>query len=305
MAWDVEPVREAVRRLPAPALRSLVAWYAGYRQLRVPPATHRGLPGPYLTMILTLEHPLTIAEHPDRRIAPASYTTLVGGLHTAPALISHTGQQGGIQLGLTPLGARALLGLPAGELANQDLDGAAVAGVWVTDLHERIQAAASWEQRFSALDTVLLRRAGRGRSMASEVAATWQRLLCSGGQVAVSRLADEVGWSTRHLSQRFRCEIGLSPKAAARVVRFDRARRILQDSAQGPAFTLARLAADTGYYDQAHLDRDFHSFAGCAPSLWLAEEFRNVQGAPALVGADSDLFAPRARSATGAERRQP
>jgi AraC-like DNA-binding protein len=49
---------------------------------------------------------------------------------------------------------------------------------------------------------------------------------------------------------------------------------------RGPAgLVLADLAADCGYYDQAHLDRDFRSLAGCSPSLWLAQEFRNVQAA--------------------------
>ncbi len=40
---------------------------------------------------------------------------------------------------------------------------------------------------------------------------------------------------------------------------------------------LARLAAEAGYYDQAHLAREFRGLAGCSPSAWLAEEFRNVQ----------------------------
>jgi transcriptional regulator GlxA family with amidase domain len=98
--------------------------------------------------------------------------------------------------------------------------------------------------------------------------------------VRVADLAAGTGWSGRHLASRFRAEIGLTPKAAARVVRFDRARRRLVEHVSGAGqagYQLADLAAETGYFDQAHLAREFRALAGVPPSQWLAEEFRNVQ----------------------------
>jgi AraC-like DNA-binding protein len=70
-------------------------------------------------------------------------------------------------------------------------------------------------------------------------------------------------------------------------VRFDRARRLLAARAwcAGPrGVSLAALAADCGYFDQAHLDREFRALAGCAPTRWLAEEFRNIQAGAHAVG---------------------
>ena len=95
----------------------------------------------------------------------------------------------------------------------------------------------------------------------------------------MAELAAGTGWSERHLTSRFRAEIGLTPKAAARVIRFDRARKLLVRNLTGasPEYRLADLAADCGYFDQAHLAREFRVLAGCPPSQWLAEEFRNVQ----------------------------
>ena len=90
-------------------------------------------------------------------------------------------------------------------------------------------------------------------------------------------MAAETGWSGRHLTSRFRTEIGLTPKAAARVVRFDRARHLLAANAGGTGHHLADLAAACGYFDQAHLAREFRALAGCPPSQWITEEFRNVQ----------------------------
>src|SRR5581483_4851436 len=118
----------------------------------------------------------------------------------------------------------------------------------------------------------------RGAAPRPEVSYTWDRLRRSHGAVSVAELAAETGWSARHLGNQFRAETGLSPKAGARVIRFDRARRrLLRRQAEDGRVVLAELAAECGYYDQAHLARDFRDLAGCPPSVLLAEEFRNVQ----------------------------
>jgi AraC-like DNA-binding protein len=278
-------VSESVRAAPAAPLRGLLSWYSGYRQEGLPPARHRGLPSPYLTVIITLDDPLTVARHPDPADAPGDYLTLAGGLHTTPAVITHPGRQSGIQLALSPLGARALLGRPAGELAGIDVDGSEVLGGVARELHERLREADSWPARFALLDEILLAHADLDQQVTPDIAEAWRLLTRSGGMVRAGELARRVGWSPRYLQRRLLAETGLTPKAAARVTRFDRARRALQDQ---PGLPLASLAADCGYYDQAHLAREFRELAGCPPSAWLAEEFRNVQSSPAPVTKTGD-----------------
>src|ERR1700748_2068039 len=151
---------EQARHRPPEALRPLVAWYSGYRETGAPPARHRGLPSPWLTLIVTLDDPLMISEHPDPHQPASQHQVLVGGLHTAPALVTHDGRQSGIQLGLTPLGARVLLGLPAGELAALDVEGDEVVGRFAAELQDRVRAAVTWTGRFAALDGLLAARAG-------------------------------------------------------------------------------------------------------------------------------------------------
>jgi AraC-like DNA-binding protein len=250
----------------------------------VPSARHRGLPSPFLTLIFTLDEPLVMLAHPDPRQPPGVFGTLLGGLHSAPALITHDGAQSGIQVALRPLGARALLGLPAGELAEVDLPAETVLGGACAELRARMVAATSWPERFAILDEILLRRAGAapGPGPGPEVAWAWRQLLASGGTVRIADLAAGTGWSGRHLTGRFRTEIGLTPKAAARVIRFDRARHLLIRHAADDGYRLADLAVACGYFDQAHLAREFRSLAGCPPSQWLTEEFRNVQAGAAL-----------------------
>jgi AraC-like DNA-binding protein len=271
------------------ALRPYAAGCVGYRQAGMAPAVHRGLPSPWLTMIVTLDEPLVIARHPDPGQPASRHDFLLGGLHTAPALITHDGWQSGIQLALTPLGTRTLLGLPAGELSGIDVEADSVLGRLAGEIRERVLAALDWEGRFTVLEEFLAGRVRAAREPGRlvprpEVGYAWDRLRRSRGAVSVAELAAETGWSARHLGERFRAETGLSPKAAARVIRFDRARRRLQVPPAGEGrVVLAELAAECGYYDQAHLARDFRDLAGCPPSLLLAQELRNVQ---AVLAAD-------------------
>jgi AraC-like DNA-binding protein len=278
-------VDEYVWARPGPALRRYVAFYTGYRQRGVPPAVHRGLPSPYLTLILTLDDPLVVAAHPDHRQAPGRYDALIGGLHLAPAVITHDGRQSGMQLAVRPLGCRALLGLPAGELGGVDADLAAVVGDGlVARLRGELHDARTWPERFARVDRVLgevLR--DRGGDVHPAVAYAYDRLLATGGDVAVGALAAEAGWSARHLTNRFHAEVGLRVKEAARVVRFDRARRRLHTGAR-----LADVAAATGYFDQAHLAREFRALAGVPPSRWLADEIGFVQAHAPVTDDDGD-----------------
>jgi AraC-like DNA-binding protein len=287
-------IDESVSSRPAAGLLPFIAHYSGYRQAGLAPARHRGLPSPFMTLIFTLDEPMAITVHPDPRQAPGAYETLIGGLHTAPALIVHDGRQSGIQVGLSPLGARALLGLPAGELADIDLDVGELLGPLAREIRERVHAESTWPARFAVLDRMLLSRISAGDSghpiggvpvagqaVSAEVGFAWRRLLRSGGTVRIRDLVTATGWSDRQLRSRFRIETGLSPKTAARVIRFHRARRLLRRGVTGQAApSLADLAAECGYYDQAHLAREFRELAGCPPTQWLAEEFRIVQARP-------------------------
>jgi AraC-like DNA-binding protein len=261
-----------------PALRPYVATAVGYRQEGLPPGLHRGLPSPYLTFVVTLDEPLVMAAHPDPEQAPGSYDALLGGLHTRPALISHPGRQAGIQLSLTPLGARALLGVPAGVLAALDAPVADLLGPAGRELVDRVRSAPDWPGRFAAAETVLLRLLTDGAGAAAEVNEAWRLTTAGGGRLRVAEVAARVGWSERHLAHQFRAETGLGPKEAARVVRFDRARRALAARVgRGSPTDLAGLALTAGYADQAHLTREWRAFSGLSPTRWLAAEFGFVQ----------------------------
>ncbi len=268
MSW---PVHEQVVGEPAPGLRGIVIRYVGYRLAGFEAGVHIALPSPNLTFVVTIDDPLQMVALPSGEKGPVSYDVLIGGLHTQHGLIAHDGRQHGVQIELSPLGVQRLFGVPSAALAQDVLAGHDLLGSVADELHERVSAAPSWRGRFRAIDDVFtrcVRSRERSPCPRPEVAWLWQRVLRSGGQVAAGDLAADIGWSRRHLAARFKAELGLTPKAAARVVRFDRARRMLARPNPG----IAAVAASCGYADQSHLSREFLAFAGRPPARLFRED---------------------------------
>ncbi|HET6257721.1 MAG TPA: helix-turn-helix domain-containing protein [Pseudonocardia sp.] len=258
-------------RRPAAPLRPYISSYTGYRMEASPRSTHHGVASPHLTFLLCLDGKVEILANADRSKPPGAFVAMVGGLHDGPAEIAQGEPQTGLQLRLTWRGARMLLGVPAGELAGDVVDLDALLGRRSAMLLDRLATAPGWPERFALLDAELAALAARGRGaagVAPEVGYTWDRLEETGGNLRIAELAREVGWSRRHLAEKFRAETGLAPKAAARVIRFEGACDRLRGPHRPP---LARVAADAGYVDQAHLSRDFRRLAGITATAWLAE----------------------------------
>jgi AraC-like DNA-binding protein len=253
--------------LPPPPLRPFVAGAHGYRAPPNPTGLHRGLPSRHLTLVLELRAPLRVA---GLGSAVAAHG-VVGGLHTRPALIDASAAQEGLQYALTPPAARVLLGVPAAELRGQTLDLADLLGASAADLVAVLRDTAGWPERFALIDAALLRRLGNAPrdDTPDEVAEAWRLITTRHGRPRVTEVAAHVGWSRRHLSERFRLATGLTPKEAARIARFETARSLLLAPAPIP---LAELAVRCGYADQPHLAREWREFTGCSVGTWLRQE---------------------------------
>ena len=249
-----------------PAVRGLVGEYCGYQEITGGPLARRQVPHGAITLIVNLGEPLTV----DGR----GYGSFVAGLHERPVRTEHPGRQYGIQLDLPPLTAYALLGHPPGELGNAVVGLDDLLGRDARGLVEALAEAPGWASRFALLDRALTERLDRGPRAAPEVGWAWRQLCRTGGRIGVAELAAGTGWSHRHLATRFRQQVGLSPKAFGRVLRFQRAVRLLHAPAHP---TFAAIAAACGYFDQAHLNRDFRELAGATPTA-LRAEVNSVRG---------------------------
>jgi AraC-like DNA-binding protein len=145
-----------------------------------------------------------------------------------------------------------------------------------------LREAATWQARFAILDETFA-CAATSVDGARAVAWAWRRLAESHGTRPIEALARDIGWSRPHFTQRFRCELGVTPKTAARIFRFERACRVIKDT-RAP---LAGVAAACGYHDQAHLTREWNAMAGCTPRTWIARELPFLQDYELYGGDDS------------------
>jgi transcriptional regulator GlxA family with amidase domain len=122
--------------------------------------------------------------------------------------------------------------------------------------------------RFELLDRVLGKRLGDARAHDTGVGWAFARLQQTRGRVTVAKLAEELGWSRRRLVARFQEEIGLPPKAVARLFRFEHARE-LGGRADRPSW--AEIAFECGYYDQSHLINEFRAVTGRTPVTFFQD----------------------------------
>ncbi|MBO2462302.1 helix-turn-helix domain-containing protein [Actinomadura violacea] len=199
--------------------------------------------------------------------------SLVGGLGYSGSVWVRGENIQCVQVRLSPLVARAVL-----DVGPVDLDGSVVSlgdlwGRQASRLSERLHDLSSWEDRFALIEASVADRYETGPALDPEVVRAWDRIVAGRGRVRVEALAAELGWSRKRLWARFREQIGLPPKRAAKLVRFDHAAHRLS-----VGHDPARVAADGGYTDQSHLHRDVMAFAGTTPAA-LAEESRRTTAA--------------------------
>ncbi|MBC9712446.1 AraC family transcriptional regulator [Streptomyces sp. TRM66268-LWL] len=181
-----------------------------------------------------------------------------------------------LQIRLSPIVAHAVLGDVVTAAGERPCAGGAMVALedfWGPEarrVEERLRSASSWRERFAIADAALQRRYAAGRHVSPEVAYVWRQMVLRRGQIRIDALAAEVGWSRQRLWSRFRAQIGLPPKRAAQLLRFDHAAHRL-----AAGHSAGAVAAESGYADQSHLHRDVLAFTGVTPAAvaaapWLA-----------------------------------
>ncbi len=253
-------------RPPDVRLRQYIRQYEGYSEA-TSFSSRLQVPHPAIVLILNFGPRLEIVD-PSGSVPPVRRGSFVAGLHDRPVTVTTpAGEQHGIQVNLTPLGAYQLFGLTMADIANQSVELEDLLGPSANPLIEQLRDSSDWDRSFDILETALIDRFADARTPSRGIAWAWSKLVETGGAMSVRDLAAGVGCSPRHLIEQFRDQIGLAPKTVARIVRFDRIARAVRDDDHPDWLELAHA---NGYYDQAHLIREFREFAGITPTAYLA-----------------------------------
>lgn len=251
--------REIVHGTPHEDLGRAVTGYLGYRTFWTGPAQWQLLPRGFVMVLFDLEAPQRWVLR--GRYQRCDVVVPVSGLHDRVVRFAQAGWYSGIAACLSPTAAFALLGVEMADFGRRWGDLVDHLGSAVRDLLGRLADAVDWPSRFALLDQFLL-RALPARPAVDLAGRAWQRLRSVEGALSVAALAEELSVSTRTLETRFRHEIGVSPKNAARILRFHHAARLLEREDAG----LTWIAHECGYTDHAHFAKDVRAMVGCTPT---------------------------------------
>jgi AraC-like DNA-binding protein len=186
--------------------------------------------------------------------------SLLVGQMIEPVVLAPDGPAGVAAIRLRPAAARTLLGFSLQEVSGRFLDLDLIFPS-VRRLCERLADASSDVERIRALADWLTAMACPPPRRHVEAAVT--TILQSGGRVSIDSLAARAGTSLRQLERQFQDDVGLTPKTFSRIVRLQSALRRVR---QGRPLTDVALAC--GFYDQAHMTRDFRELASMSPGVW-------------------------------------
>ncbi len=198
------------------------------------------------------------------RLRPLEAVYVLGLRDAAMTMVSK-GMTHALGVELYPWGALRLLGLQRGSLNVFERDlgqrcrslAKAIGGLLETgDLPEALGLLEAW----------LLGLAGQTAQEPTAAIEAATLLYASHGSVRILEIAERLQIGVRQLERGFAEDIGMPPKALARVIRFERA---YQQLWRAPTQNLSQLAFELGYADQAHLTRDFQGFALTTPAAFV------------------------------------
>jgi AraC-like DNA-binding protein len=241
---------------------------AGFGDRGVTPPGLRLIPHPAVTLVLVFGGTIAVEDATGRQ-RQGSFVTGLGFGDVLRSLRVEAFEC--LQVRLSPVVAQAVLGGAVADLGDAVVTLDDVWGREAARLSERLGDLFSWADRFACVDAWLARRCAMASRGDQEVAWAWRRIVAGAGMVRIEHLAAELGWSRKRLWSRFQSQIGVPPKSAAKLVRFDHAvhRLVAGHAAAG-------VAADGGYTDQSHLHRDVVAFTGLTPATVVNEPFLAV-----------------------------
>jgi AraC-like DNA-binding protein len=254
------------KRAPDPRSAGWIDACYGYEERAAGAVVRSEFANTRVVVILETGDPIEVGEAGESARNRGGF---VAGIHGGPTRTAHAGQQSGVELLLSPLAARRILGVPLSEIAGRVLAASDVLPGAARALPRRLAELASWAEQLDAVDDFLasaLRAAPptRTRELAWAIAQIERRA----GAVRIAALARELGWSERRLERGFTEHVGVAPKLFARIARFE---ALMARVNSGAHRSWAEAALALGYADQSHLVRDVRQFSGLAPTAAEAQ----------------------------------
>ncbi len=191
--------------------------------------------------------------------------TVVSGIGTRFEVIDSAEQEEVAGVVFRPGGTLGFFGVPAPLLGDVSVPVEALWGVRAVDrLRDRLLAAEGGAARLTVLEEEL-RGVWAGRALHPAVGFALREFGADPGMARIGEVAEAAGLSQRRFGERFRDEVGVSPKRYCRLLRFQQAVAQAHGAAR-PDWS--QVALECGYFDQAHFIHDFQAFSGITPGAY-------------------------------------
>lgn len=238
------------------------------RVVRHKPSPHLA---PFVDNIWIIEWNLTGQPPEVQKVLPAPNANLVIGAGQAKLFgvvrgvygrsLEGTGRVVGLRFRTG--GVRPFLGEPVATLTDRTVSASVVTGVADDEAETQILGAKDHLAMIRSVEAILHPRLPQPDPAVEVVCSIIARARREDGPQQAEALSREVGMNVRTMQRLFREYVGVSPKWVIRRYRLQEAAWRLAQGANEP---LSDLAAALGYFDQAHLARDFTKLFGCPPS---------------------------------------
>jgi len=267
-----------IQHRPAPPLDRFVDWFWYFDSYMPEHRTERVLPEGSFELVINLR------DEPRHTFDPISLQPLrdyrhawISGAQSEHLVIDTAPHSSMIGVHFKPGGAAPFLGIPASELAGRVEELDRVWGREALMLREALLDARNPSSKFRVLADFLLRRMSNAPVPNLTVQAALARFMAEPHSIALEEFIGSLGISHKHFIKLFREEVGLTPKRFCRVRRFQ---QVLHDLQTRKEIRWVEVACSGGFYDQAHLIKEFEAFCGISPVRYMNERADSVNFVP-------------------------
>ena len=255
-----------IEHKPAPPLDSFVEfyWTGEFNTGSDPLLSQHVIPNGYVELIIHLSD-LHCDLHTGSCWGQSPDYTIIG-LYTRPYEVRFRSHVRTFGIRFKPECIYNLFGIPASIFSQRFEDMELVLGSHFRDYCSRLREANNLREKLNLTHCYLIEQLNKHHPEKTYLNRAADLIRMSGHIAKVEELPGKVYISRRQLEREFKEKIGISPKQYMRIARLNEINRYLQSGAE---INFSHLSLEAGYADQAHLCREFKTFAGVPPTKFM------------------------------------
>jgi AraC-like DNA-binding protein len=222
------------------------------------------LPNGAIELIINLGSYHKVVDRYDKSRFEVFRDCWIAGMQEEHITIEAIDESNLIGIRFRPGGAYPFFSFPISELTNRVIESDQILGPLAAQLREQVMETDVPAERLHIIEAMLLKRIGEKGSDALVDYAIGK--LRGGSGRSIAELSRSAGVSEKHLIALFKKSVGITPKYLSRIFRFQQVLGLVKDLHQ---VNWTEIAHDCGYFDQAHLIKEFHALSGSKPSEYL------------------------------------